>query len=183
MSGPSLSPHAVTIEEMLDKFALEQLVITYCHGIDRQDLKLVRSLYWDDAIDDHGPMFYGNPDEYVAWLPSMLKNWDATAHVIHNTLYLVDGDKAEGEVWMTAYHRTADLKREIIAHGRYIDQYQKRDGIWKFHRRSLALDWMDDHEIPPRPEGGIDDGVNLGRSSADDPAYKRLPLFARQRQS
>ena len=84
---------------------------------------------------------------------------------------------------MTAYHRTADNRREIIAHGRYIDQYEKRNGIWKFFRRSLALDWMDDHEIPPRPEGGIDDGVNLGRSSAEDPAYKRLPMFARQRQS
>lgn len=182
MPGPSLSPRRITVEEMLDKFALEELVVTYCHGIDRQDLKLVRSLYWDDAIDDHGPMFYGNPDEYVAWLPSMLKNWDGTAHVVHNSLYLVDGDNAEGEVWMTAYHRTADKKREIIAHGRYIDQYQKRDGVWKFYRRSLALDWMDEHEIPERPAGGIDDGVNLAQGSAQDPVYKRLPMFARQRQ-
>jgi len=178
---PTLRPHPVVVEEMLDKFALQQLLVTYCHGIDRQDLQLVRSLYHDDAIDDHSPMFYGGPDEYVAWLPSILSKWSATAHIIHNTLFLVHGDHAEGESVLTAYHRTADDTREVIAHGRYIDQFNKREGVWRFYRRSLTLDWMEERLVPAQEGPGIADGVAMGQPSAADPCYQRLPLFAAQR--
>jgi len=178
---PTLRPHTVTVAELLDTFALQQLVSSYCHGIDRRDLDLVRSLYHDDAIDDHGPMFFGGPDEYVAWLPTILSKWSATAHIIHNTLFLVDGDHAEGEVALTAYHRTVDGTREIIAHGRYIDQYKRRDGQWRFYRRSLALDWMEERALPTQEGSGVTDGVALGCPSVEDPCYQRLPLFAAQR--
>jgi hypothetical protein len=183
MSGqrPTLRPRRATADEMLDTFALQQLVLAYCHGIDRQDLRLVRSLYHDDAIDDHGAMFRGGPDEYVAWLPSILSRWSATAHIIHNTLFLIEGEYAEGEVTVTAYHRTADGAREVIAHGRYIDQYKKRDGVWRFFRRSLALDWMEKRAVPPSGAPSTSDVT--GRPSKEDPVYLRLPLFARQRES
>src|SRR5262249_21695589 len=111
---PSLRLDVVTLERMLDTFALQQLVLTYCHGTDRRDLDLLRATSHDAAIDDHGGMFKGSPDAFVAWLPSMLANWSATAHIIHNSLFLIDGDHAEGESWLTAYHRTADGTREII---------------------------------------------------------------------
>jgi hypothetical protein len=178
---PSLRPHVPTLVELLDTFALKQLVSSYCHGIDRRDLKLIRSLYHDDAIDDHGPMFQGGPDEYVAWLPSVLGNWSATAHIIHNTLFLIEGEHAEGEVALTAYHRTLDGSREIIAHGRYIDQYKKRNDVWRFFRRSLALDWMDERPVLPQEGPGLAEGMPIGRPSAEDPCYRRLPLFAAQR--
>jgi hypothetical protein len=166
---------------MLDTLALQRLGWAYCHGIDRRDFALVRSLYHDDAFDDHGPMFQGTADEYVAWLPKVMSGWSMTAHIIHNSLFLIDGDRAEGELVLTAYHRTLDGKREVIGHGRYIDQYEKRDGVWKFFRRSLALDWMEDREVEALPAGGIDEGVAMGQASAEDPIYKRLPMFAAQR--
>lgn len=166
---------------MLDTFALQQLVLSYCHGIDRRDLQLVRSLYHDDAIDDHGAMFQGGPDEYVAWLPSVLSTWSTTAHIVHNTLFLIDGDHADGEIALTAYHCTADGSHEIVAHGRYLDQYRKRDGVWRFYRRSLALDWMEERLVPPRDGPSMADAVTMGRPSVEDPCYQRLPLFAGQR--
>jgi hypothetical protein len=178
---PTLRPRAATLEDMLDTFALRQLVLSYCHGIDRRDLQLVRSLYHDDAIDDHGAMFHGGPDEYVAWLPSALGACAATAHIVHNTLFLIDGDHAEGEIAVTAYHRSIDSTRETIAHGRYLDQYRKRDGTWRFYRRSLVLDWAEERAVPPREGPGIADDVPIGRASAEDPCFQRLPLFARQR--
>ncbi|SFS09075.1 nuclear transport factor 2 family protein [Sphingomonas jatrophae] len=180
-SAPSLRAHAWTLQEMLDKSALEELAMAYCHAVDRQDYVLLRSLYHDDAIDDHGPMFYGSPDEYVAWLPSMLSNWSATSHQLSNMLFLVDGDRAEGELAVTAYHRTKDDRREMIAHGRYMDSYEKRDGIWKFFRRSLALDWMEDRAFVESEGPRFDDGVMMGAFGADDPVYARLPMFKAQR--
>jgi hypothetical protein len=94
----SLQPHPVTLEEMLDTMALQKLAWTYCHAVDRRDYRLLRSLYHDDAVDDHGDMFRGTPDEYIAWLPTMLAQWEATSHVITNTLFLIDGDRGEGEL-------------------------------------------------------------------------------------
>lgn len=171
----------MTAERMLDRAALQQLVWTYCHAIDRQDLKLVRSLYHDDAVDDHGAMFCGSPDEYVAWLPSILSHWQATSHTITNMLFLIDGDLAEGELATTAYHRTADGAREIVAHGRYLDQYRKAHGVWKFQRRSLVLDAFEDRAVLRGDGPGIDQGVEMGRGGGDDAVYARLPLFARDR--
>ena len=72
MPHPSLSPRAWTAPDVADQFALQQLAWAYCHAIDRRDYALLRTLYHDDAIDDHGVMFKGGPDEYVAWLPSMM---------------------------------------------------------------------------------------------------------------
>ena len=180
-TGPSLEPRPMTVEEMLDRQALQQLAWSYCHACDRQDFKLLRSLYHDDAIDDHGPMFCGGPDEYIAWLPSMLANWSLTSHMITNMLFLIDGDEAEGELYAIAYHRThGPDQREVIAGGRYVDRYQKRDGVWRFWRRSLVLDWMENRAVPPSEGPGIDDGLSVGRPDGSDPLFSRLPFFGAQ---
>lgn len=181
-SSATLEPYVVGMSEMLDKFALQQLAWTYCHAIDRGDLRLVRSLYHDDAIDDHGPMFRGSPDEYVAWLPSMLANWEITSHVISNMLFLIDGNQAEGELVVLAYHRTpAPDSRELIARGRYLDRYEKRDGIWRFLRRSLVLDSMEERTTPIGDGPSLDEGIEKGRTDAGDACFTRLAMFGQQR--
>lgn len=179
--NPTLRARAATVEESVDTVALQRLVASYCHGIDRRDFALVRSLYHDDAIDDHGAMFRGGPDEYVAWLPLMLATWSLTSHIIHHALFLIDGERAEGEVTVTAYHRTADGTREVIAHGRYLDQYARRDDVWRFYRRSLVLDWTEERAISPAAGTKAAAGIASGRPSGEDPCYQRLRLFARQR--
>lgn len=177
----SLAPSPVELAEALDRIALQKLAWAYCHAIDRQDFALLRSLYHDDAEDDHSPMFKGGPDEYIAWLPSILAHWQLTSHVISNMNFMIAGDAAEGELVTMAYHRTADGSREVIAHGRYLDRYLKRDGIWRFHRRSLVLDWFEDRPVQKGDGPRIDEGVECGQPGSGDAVYTRLPLFARQR--
>lgn len=177
----TLAPRALTVEHLLDRAALERLVTAYCHAIDRRDFKLVRSLYHDDAVDDHGTMFCGSPDEYVAWLPAVLANWRATSHTITNMLFLIRGDTANGEHPTTAWHRTADGTRDVIAHGRYLDQYDRREGVWKFLRRNLVLDWMEERAVEPAQSSRVDGGVELGCGGPDDPVYRRLTLFGADR--
>lgn len=176
----TLMPGPMSIEEMLDRAALQRLVWTYCHAIDRQDYPLLRALYHEDAVDDHSPMYCGPASGFVDWLPSMMANWEATAHILGNMLFLIDGNQAEGEITSMAYHRTRDGRQEFIAHGRYIDRYEKRDGVWKFLRRSLVLDWSEERSV--RSEDGFSlDGMALGKAGADDPSYERLPMLKRDR--
>ena len=80
-------------QELLDRVALHDLVMRYCRGCDRRDFALVRSLYHDDAVDDHGVMFKGGPDDFVAWLPSVTGQWSLTRHSLSNSLFVIDGDR------------------------------------------------------------------------------------------
>ncbi|MBS0253725.1 MAG: nuclear transport factor 2 family protein [Proteobacteria bacterium] len=163
--------------EALDRLALNHLVTIYAHAVDRADYGLIRSLYHDDAVDDHGAMFCGSPDEYVAWLPGMLANWQRMSHQLTSKLFLIAGNSAEGVISCIAWHRTADGAHDVVAHGRYCDRYEKRDGTWKFLARSLVLDWSEE-----RPAPAMDTtGAALGRLGGDDPLYTRLPLFGAER--
>lgn len=166
-------------DEALDRIALQKLVWTYCHAVDRGDLALVRSLYHDDAIDDHGAMFCGTADEYVAWLPAMLAQWQLMRHELTTMQFLIVGDAAEGVITCSAWHRTADGTRDVVAHGRYLDRYRKEQGIWRFAARSLVLDWAEERAV--LDDAAANTGVVRGRPGGDDPLYARLPAFARDR--
>lgn len=172
----TLRPHVVTGAEAADRLALGHLAHAYCHAVDRRDYVLLLSLYHEDAVDDHSPFYCGPVQGYVEWLPSMLETWSITAHSISNMLFLIDGDRAEGELYARAYHRTLDGAREFIAYGRYADRYERRDGIWRFARRSFILDWSDDRAVAQGDDYGTE-GVGTGRPGADDPCYARLPMF------
>jgi hypothetical protein len=174
----TLRPRALPSDEALVHLELQRLAWAYCHAVDRGDLGLLRSLYHDDAVDDHGGMFRGSPDEYVAWLPRMLSGVDAIRHTIDSMLFLVDGDLAQGELVNTAYHRTGD--REVVIGGRYLDTYQRRDGVWRILHRSLVTDWVQQRAASDAA-GFIGKGVAWGTKDATDPVYERLELFAAQR--
>ena len=169
-----------TPETLLDKQALYELVLTYCRACDRRDFALIRSLYHDDAIDDHGSMFRGGPDEYVAWLPKVMSGFAATVHAITNALFVVEGARAEGELYTTAYHRTHPPNaREIIIGGRYLDRYERRGGVWKFLHRSLAQDYCRVQGVDADAYREFAAGAPPGRPDAQDPSYLELSWFAR----
>lgn len=176
MSEPALAPRAITPQEAADRAALRHLADAYCHGIDRRDYALLLSLYHEDATDNHAPYFTGTARDYIAWLPGMLAQWQATSHSISNALYLIDGDQAEGELLTRAYHRSADGTREFIGHGRYVDRYEKRGGVWKFSYRSLVLDYTETRAVDAPADAGVP-GAALGCAGADDPVYRFLPRF------
>ncbi len=168
------------LRELLDKQALHELVNTYCRASDRRDYDLLRSLYTDDAIDDHGVYFCGPAGAYIDWLPSMLDVWDSTLHCVFNTLFRVDGDRAEGEIYKVAYHRAKPPDAfEYLSGGRFLDRYRRVDGRWRFAHRKLVQDFQS--KIPadagtnvPWPEG-----TAIGQPGAQDLLYTHLQLFKR----
>lgn len=169
-----------TLQTLIDKQALAELVLTYCRAIDRRDFPLLRSLYHDDAVDDHGAMFCGSADEYLAWLPPVLAQFENTAHSLSNMLFVVDGAHAQGELYALAYHRTrAPPAREIVIGGRYFDRYERRDAVWKFCRRSLALDWCRVTAVDALAYQEFAAAAPPGRDDAEDPSYRALPWFTR----
>ena len=169
-----LGPHALNETEALAHLELQRLAWLYCHAVDRGDMALLRSLYHDDAVDEHGEMFTGSADELVAWLPTMLAGVDVLRHEITNMLFVVDGDRAQGQLLNTAYHRTGD--HEVIIGGRYLDTYERRDGVWRILHRSLVTDTFE-RRTAGSAGGFIGKGVAWGTGGPDDPVFARLDGF------
>ena len=73
------------LSALLDKQAIEEVVLRYCRGIDRRDFALVRSCYHPDAEDHHGS-FSGSVDEYIAWVDKLTSRYLWTMHFVGNVL-------------------------------------------------------------------------------------------------
>lgn len=174
----ALAPHTISQQEACDREALRHLVAAYGHAIDRRDYVLLRTLYHVDGIDDHTPYYCGSADGFVDWLPTMMGNWRATMHTAMSMLFAIEGDHAQGEISARAWHLTADGARQFVAWGRYADHYERRDGVWRFARRSFILDFTEDLPASQGNDFGTE-GVGTGQAGAGDPVHARLSMFAR----
>ena len=133
----------MTVEELLAKQEITDLVGRYMRGLDRLDKTLLRSTFHDDASTDYG-FFQGGPDDFVEMAYNALKGHSANHHMIGQVNIELESDTlAFGEVYFQAFHRivTDDEERDLFISGRYVDRYEKRDGEWKFAFRSEVNDW------------------------------------------
>ena len=59
-------PTPEELRQVIDRQQIYDCIVRYCSGVDRFDRDMVRGVYHDDAMDDHGA-FVGTPDEFVEW--------------------------------------------------------------------------------------------------------------------
>lgn len=172
--------HDAGIEELAARDSLSRLVTAYSRAADRRDFALLRSLYHDDAIEQHGDMFTGNPDDYIDFVRQALAAYETTVHYVVNTSFAVSGDVAEGEVHKINYHRTPGPQaREIITGSRSLDRYARRDGEWRFTHRAITLDWARAQVVDPEAYADFAAGSPPGRAGPEDLSYLLLTRFGR----
>ena len=131
------------LDILLAKQACAELVYTLARGLDRCDRAMLLSVFHPDATDDHGG-FKGTAVEFVDWVTGLLPTMERTQHLIGNVLVDVLGDHAVGEACFMANHdlTNADGKPvRMIAAGRYLDRFERRDGVWKIAHRHAVYDW------------------------------------------
>lgn len=162
------------LQNLLDKEAIRELVLLYSRAIDRKDSALLRDLYTDDAIDTHGTDYSDDVSGYVAFIESTAPFMPYSGHHVCNHLISVEGDMAEGEVYVLAVHclGAADGPKVEDWHVvRYMDEYRRcPDGKWRFSKRFVTYDM-----IIARPFEG-EGQLGAGK----DPSYAQLGqrLFA-----
>ena len=160
------------VQALLDKQDIYELSCKYMRGLDRLDEQLLVSVFFADAWCDYG-FAEGTPAEFANFCITALKEHTANQHMIGNVLIELQGDEAFGEVYFQAYHKVqgeAGFEDVIIA-GRYLDRYEKRDGVWKFAYRSERVDWS---RTQPTSDSYFDlapDCLRGGRQ--DDAVYDR----------
>lgn len=175
---------AVTLDILLARAEIADVLHRYARGIDRMDFDLVRSCYHPDAFDDHGALS-GDVDTFIAGARSFLPRFVATMHFLGNMHIEVDGEAARAETYAVAYHRVAGQGEGGDAAGdgkddiwgiRYVDRFERRDGEWRIAHRVVAQEWR---RVDPVPAGRERTGPGVwGRRDPGDVLYSILEAQA-----
>ncbi|PLW69746.1 nuclear transport factor 2 family protein [Pseudohalioglobus lutimaris] len=168
------------LQALLDKQDITDLVYAYCNASDRHDLDKLRQLYHPDATDDHGGFFKGLAMEFIDQLPQIQAPMEILHHNVTNINLALDGDYAEGEIYVLAFHRirTDAEPMDLLIGGRYFDRYEKREGVWKYSARAVVADWATvNNPSTVQLDHPLVQGSHIGKPGLDDPSYDFFKLL------
>jgi hypothetical protein len=188
----SLPELQAAVQEIQDREAIRSCLHRYARGVDRFDRGLLLSAFHSDAIDDHGK-FIGHPVEFADWVFDQ----HAKTHLSHQHCLFNHVCDLESEVAHTeTYFMFAGMNRQgppwSVLGGRYLDRFEKRNGVWAIAYRLTLRDWalidervsIEDQSsftstrasLPPAIRAFMDAGLSP-RRDLSDPSYQR-PLQA-----
>ncbi len=171
-----MTPNETTaaLAALLDKQAITEVIYRFARGLDRIDATVLRSVFWEDATDDHG-IFVGPAARFVEWVVPVLRGIEHSQHLIGNVLITLDGDRAESEAYFHAYHREIHDGQAIdrIAAGRYLDRFERRRGEWRIRHRQAVYDWSRFMPAADQPwlKAPLVNQLTRGARAPDDPSY------------
>jgi ketosteroid isomerase-like protein len=164
-----MSADAQELDAALSRDAIRRLLTGYCRGVDRGDKALLASVYWEDStvisgvVNASGPQFANDIIDYVT------ANLDYCFHSIANEWIEVQGDHAVGEHYIIAQMCAGG--QDVMTGGRYIDSYERRDGVWKIKARTFVADWNTSHPKSLELDGMYEPLKTRGSFGAGDPVY------------
>lgn len=133
-----------------DTEAIKNLKATYCYLVDAgvagdaSKLDELVDLFTEDARCEYGDYATLEGKEAVGQffkelIPSVLSY---SAHMVHNPIIEVDGDSAKGKWYFEAPCTFTAANRATWAQGKYIEEYVKVDGIWKWKSLKVVFDYF-----------------------------------------
>jgi SnoaL-like domain len=165
------------LREMVDRHEIWQVLLRYGRGLDRFDVALARSCYFDDAIEDHDA-FVGTPDDFIEWANRTARLYVTTHHGLMNHSCELKGDDAYCETYYF-FTGVSAAPPHFMSIGRYIDHFQRRGGEWRIANRVTVVEGKFDipdavlaHQIV-KPYGPEDD--QPARRDRGDVSYQRPP--------
>lgn len=151
---------------LVDLHAIREVVSSYCRGVDRLDLDLVRSAYHPDAVDHHTG-FDGGVDDFVRWLGRNLQHLTGSMHMMGNHhVEFVGADRAISETYCNAAHWGEHEPLNFTTGVRYVDLMERREGKWAIAERWAVREWTR-RDVFVAPEGP----GPRGPRDADDPLH------------
>src|SRR3546814_13788901 len=79
------------LDELASRARISDILLLYCRALDRCDVELMKSLYWEDAVDNHG-VFNGGTAAFAEYIVGDTKQrFESTVHALGNMLIEVEG--------------------------------------------------------------------------------------------
>ena len=173
--------HRNTIETVIARQDIHDVMMRYARGIDRGDEAVLTSCYWDDAVEVHGPAYNGPAIPYAKGAAARMRASGATMqHIVANVhIDFADADTAWVESYVLTFARfdKDGESWDTFTGARAHDKFVRRDGEWRILHRRIVFDW--NRDAPTNQTwcmGLFDTGhadMVMGRKSPDDLTYVR----------
>ncbi len=88
---------ALSLQEMSDRFEIQDLLVGYCYAVDDRDFDALDRFFTEDAVIDYSEMvgFKGTLAQTKEFLRASLGPIAMAQHAVLTTQYTFDGDRAE----------------------------------------------------------------------------------------
>lgn len=166
------------LEGLSSRAEIAEVVMAYCRGFDRCDEDLLRACFHPDATHEHGT-FKGSSADFCAQGLGLVRGVAVTHHQLGQISIELDGERAWVESYFTSYHRFGPTPppggqphEDRILGGRYVDRFERRDGVWRIAHRRGVNEWM---RYEPAADRGFFQrpAIERGRRDREDPSYRR----------
>lgn len=138
------------LDAIESKQAITELLYSYARANDRADQALLQSCFWPESTHHHGK-FDGKSSDFAGFAFKIVAALKYACHHITNVSVDVKGDRAFSECYYFAQHRRAVKdgagEEDVFFQGRYLDDLERRDGVWKIIRRR----GLSDYTSTPQP--------------------------------
>ena len=135
------------IQELLDKAAIEELMVDYYSQLGGGGKGFSDYYVEDSVLDVDGSVARGREEIENLYKLAATDTDSATTRggsfrmMINNIRINVNGDSATGTaIWVGIYSETAKAMAEIAEHGREKDEFVKRNGRWYYKYREITSD-------------------------------------------
>ena len=172
------------IDRLVAKEEIRDVIYQWSRGVARKDWELVKSCYTVDGVDRHGRV-NTDVDGFIEWMKSYHATITRAIFFSSNILIeFVDEDRAFVETHgQSIQHHTAaardvretflgpewadkELPLVVISAGRKLDQFVRRDGVWRIAYRQQVYEYFYAHEDTGSLQDSPDFRVSL-RDGAD----------------
>lgn len=158
-------------DDLARREAIREVLVTHSRAIDRIDPVLLKQAYWSDAEVDYGA-FKGRAHDFADIIgPALASQFELTQHLLGQTLFKLDGDVASTETYVYARHLVLGAAQELAFAGRYLDELECRDGLWKIRFRRVVMDWSHRVEVEDERKGDAFGPLSKGSQGQADPSY------------
>ena len=157
------------LQELLDKQEINEILQRYSRTMDWLDEAGQASCYWPDAHVDYG-FFSGRADEFVPMVmvheQKAVKRW----HLVAGEIIKINGNKAEVESYGISTGSSGNDDPSNMYGGRYLDEFEKRNGEWRISKRIYILDWKKSYT--DLSQGAILEGGTLHTPDISKPGHE-----------
>jgi hypothetical protein len=167
------------ITELVAHLRIRKVLERYCRGIDRLDIDLINSAFWDDSTSDYGIYVGPGAGFAAAMTPQLAEIYAQTMHVLGQSHIELQGAFATSETYIIAYHiRPGDTGNCVdVAGGRYVDALEEREGEWRIKDRKMVMEWVETRTGLENAVLPLDD-FPRGRRDRSDPSYRSVDQWS-----
>lgn len=155
----SLTTDDPTVQWLLDRAEIHDLMMHYALAVDRRDYDAIRRCFAPDFHAAYGDREFDDLDALCEFI-SGVEHFHSTTHFLGTHLVDVAGDDA----WATTYSlithrpREGDRDAEWTSAGRYVDRFARVGGRWRIAERGPTAH-RDRAVAPAGPPGSADPRV------------------------